>query len=85
MGFLEIVKIVLGLLPVILDAVKSIEAAIPISGKGKEKMDLIKTALQTTYDATNQTKTTFQVIWPQLESIITKVVSVYNSTGIFKK
>lgn len=85
MGFLEIVKIVLGLLPVILDAVKSIEAAIPVSGKGKEKMDLIKTALQTTYDATNQTKTTFQVIWPQLESIITKVVSVYNSTGIFKK
>lgn len=85
MGFLEIMKIVLGLLPVILDAVKSIEAAIPVSGKGKEKMDLIKTALQTTYDATNQTKTTFQVIWPQLESIITKVVSVYNSTGIFKK
>lgn len=85
MGFLEIVKIVLGLLPVLLDTIKAIETAIPVSGKGKEKMDLIKTALQTTYDATNETKTTFQTVWPQLESIISKVVAIYNATGIFKK
>lgn len=85
MGILETAKLVLGLLPTILEAVKAVEAALPISGKGKEKLELVKTSVQAVFDASNQTVTTFQETWPQLEKVVSAVVTLFNSVGLFKK
>uniref|UniRef100_A0A6C0JVN6 Uncharacterized protein n=1 Tax=viral metagenome TaxID=1070528 RepID=A0A6C0JVN6_9ZZZZ len=84
MTFLEKVKMVLGLLPVIIDTIKAIENAIPVEGKGKDKLELVKNVLQTTFETSNQSLELFQDVWPTLQSVISAVVATFNTLGIFK-
>lgn len=84
MNFLEKAKMALGLLPVVIETIKAIENAIPVAGKGKDKLELVKNVLQTTFETSNQSIDVFQELWPTLQSIIGAVVSTFNTLGIFK-
>ena len=85
MNFISILKLIITLLPSIIDAVKAIEAAIPDSGKGNEKLKLIENVLSTTYDQSNKAFGTFEQVWPALQGTVKAIVDTFNSTGIFKK
>lgn len=69
---------VLKLVPTILEIIKAIEAQIPESGKGKEKLEFVKNILTTTYPQVVD-------IWGMVEKIINAAVNLYNTTGVFKK
>lgn len=84
-NFLVTVKLVLSLLPLILDAVKAVEAALPQSGQGAQKLALVRTTLQAAFDVAGDAVTSFEQIWPALEKTIGAVVGLFNSAGIFKK
>lgn len=85
MNFLEIIKLVLSLFPLIIQVVQAIENAIPAGGNGAVKLDLIKTTLQSAYDASNKSYGQFESIWPVLQGMVNGVVTAFNATGIFKK
>ncbi len=78
---------ILQLFPVILAAIRAAEEAIPESGKGKTKLDLVLGVVQAAYDASSELQSSFS--WQSLVVVITKVVSnvvaVLNAAGIFKK
>jgi len=85
MSWIIIAKTVLELLPALLEAIKAIESAIPESGSGKQKAELVRGALQAAYEVGGKSIATFEQIWPALQATIGVAVSTFNSIGVFKK
>ena len=83
MSFIEIVRVVVQLLPLIIDAIKVVESAVPESGKGAQKLDLVKSVLEGSYTASNGQN--FNAIWAAISTVISGLVKVFNSTGVFVK
>lgn len=75
---LATIKLILQVLPYILELVKAIESQIPESGKGKEKLQFVKDVLTTAYPQIVD-------VWGMVEKIIASTVTLYNTTGAFKK
>lgn len=84
MKYVEILRLVVAMLPTIIDAVKAIEAAIPESGKGAAKLAAVRTLLESIYSISGETVVVFGQLWPALEKIIGGVVGALNAAGIFK-
>jgi hypothetical protein len=78
---------ILKLLPVVLEAVRAVEAAIPLPGQGKKKLDLILEVLKSAYDASSDLAKEFS--WQKLVSIvvpmIARIVDLHNELGLFTK
>ena len=85
MQFFEILKLVIGLLPILIQAIKAVEQAIPESGKGADKLELIKGVVQTAYDTSNKLSVSFEQLWPTVSGTIQTIVKTFNNTGAFKK
>lgn len=84
-NFLAIVRLVLSLLPLLIDAVKAVEAAMPGVGQGAQKLAIIRSTLQAAFSVVDNTVATFDQVWPAMEKTVTAVVSTFNATGAFKK
>jgi hypothetical protein len=79
MGAVEIIKLVLALLPLVVEAVKEIEKLFPHSGMGPVKkamaLQMIEKADPASYKQTAVA----------LDNIVDKTVSILNASGEFKK
>lgn len=82
---LSTIRLILSLLPLILDTVKAIEAALPDGGQGKAKLALIRETLASAFDVADDVTTSFEKIWPALERTVGAVVGLFNTVGAFKK
>ena len=69
---------ILGIMPVIIQTIKAIEAAIPNAGQGKAKLDAVLEII------TNLDES-FQQYLPQLSTVIGTLVKLFNAVGLFKK
>lgn len=69
--------VILQLIPAIISIITSLETAIPMSGQGKVKLDMVKDFLGVASDTLND-------IWPAIEKIISIFVSTANAIGMFK-
>lgn len=85
MNYIIIIRAVLALLPAIIDAVKTLEVAFPASGQGASKLSAIRTIIEAAYDTANDAALKFDQLWPAIQSAISAIVSLANSTGLFKK
>lgn len=85
MQFIQIAKIILQLLPLIIAAVKAIEEAIPDSNQGSMKLALVREAIESAYKIGSDAMISFEQMWPAIESTVSSVVKLFNSTGVFKK
>lgn len=81
---LSTAKVVIGLMPLVIDAVKTIETVLPASGQGAAKMKLLKDTLQSTYSTLGDVQATFEQAWPALSGIAAAVVATFNTAGLFK-
>lgn len=72
------VLLIAKLIPVIIEIMKAIEAAIPGEGQGEKKLAAVRGILELSVDGFNQ-------LWPSLEKVIKLLVDVFNSTAVFKK
>ena len=82
--FLAILSLISKLFPVIVELVKTVEAAVPIGGQGAAKLSMFKAMLQSAYGHFTDTTVAFDALWPMLQPIIGSLVSMYNSSGLFK-
>ena len=78
MSWLGIVKMVLELLPAIIAALKAIESVLPETGKGAEKLALVRDIVEGVNDDAKNN-------WPLIENTIGKIVAFLNKVGVFKK
>ena len=68
---------ILQLLPVLIEAVRSVEALLPLSGFGKEKLEFVLGIVEDTHADVED-------IQPIIIRIIMRIVGLANATGIFK-
>lgn len=85
MQLLTTIRLVLSLLPLILDTVRAIEMALPDGGQGKAKLAMIRETLAGVFDTVGDATTTFEQVWPALERTVGAVVGLFNTVGAFKK
>ncbi len=72
------IVIILQLIPALITALKAIEEAIPGSGQGEQKLSAIRGILEAVDGSITS-------LWPQISSVISVLVTLFNNTGIFKK
>ena len=82
---IAIIKIVAQLLPAIIEAIKAIEAAIPQTGQGAQKLALVRELIEAAFEAVQDAGVTFADVWPAVQRLITKIVGLFNATGIFSQ
>lgn len=70
--------LIVRLLPAIIEAIKAIEAAIPERGKGNEKQSAVLGIIADTVDDASK-------MLPAIANVITRVVGLFNATGVFQK
>jgi len=85
MRFLQIARLIIALLPVLIEAIKAAEEAIPGEGKGEAKLAMIRGILEAAYSVATDATDRFENVWPALQSTITNIVQAFNKAGIFKK
>jgi len=71
------VLMLLQIIPAVISIITSLEAAIPMSGQGKIKLELVKSFLNVASDTMNE-------IWPAVEKIVSIFVTTANNIGLFK-
>lgn len=84
-NFIQIVQVTAQLLPVVIDAMKAVEAAIPGQGKGEQKLVLVRGMLEAAFAAVQDVTVKFEQVWPVVSATITNLVAIYNKIGTFKK
>lgn len=75
---MEKLLIIAKLIPVLIDIIKAVEEAIPGSGKGEAKLAAIRGILEATVES-------FADLWPSLVKVVSTLVALFNTTGVFKK
>jgi hypothetical protein len=60
-----------------------VEQAVPASGQGAAKLDMLKNMLQQAYANFSTLTVTFEQVWPMLTPVITGLVAMYKATGVF--
>jgi hypothetical protein len=79
--------IILQLFPVVLGAVKAVEASIPLPGKGQTKLDLVLNVVQQAYEGSAELSQSFS--WDKLVGVVVpmigNIVNVNNELGLFAK
>jgi hypothetical protein len=71
---LEKISIILKLLPVLIEAIKVIESAVPGQGKGEAKLAALRGILELADVQVN-------TLWPQIAGVTGVLVKLLNSTG----
>lgn len=75
----------LELIPIIIGAVRAIEAALPESGLGAAKLAAVRMAVEAAFDGVKDVLGAFNDVWPRIEGIVQRIVATLNSAGVFKK
>ena len=69
---MEKILLIAKLIPVLIEIIKAVEAAIPGEGKGEAKLVMVRQILEVT-------DSTITNIWPSLEKVIGIIVTTFNS------
>lgn len=85
MQLVQTLRLILTLLPLIIEAVRAIEAALPDGGKGEAKLALVRQSIEAGYAVATDTAAAFETMWPALEKTVAAVVALFNSVGAFRK
>jgi hypothetical protein len=85
MSYLEIIRLVVQLLPMLIQAIQTVEAAVPQSGQGAQKIAAVKSILQSAWTTGQAVAVPFEQAWPALQGTISALVSLFNSAGSFKQ
>lgn len=76
MNFIEVAKAIFQLMPVVIEAVKQVEAMFPEGGKGQLKLEMVRSTLEEGYKIVGNTAQDFAALWPALNAIITVAVKL---------
>ena len=83
MNFLQILKLIVQILPLIIETMKTIEATIPQAGVGAAKMAFVKGLITDVSDIAEDVDK--KVFATAIEKAINLAVTLMNTVGIFKK
>lgn len=76
MQYLIIIRTVVSLLPAIIEIVKQLDEAIPDSGQGSNKLELLRVILEAGAETASNAKEAFELAWPAIQKVVAAVVSL---------
>ncbi|TXH55652.1 MAG: hypothetical protein E6Q97_08360 [Desulfurellales bacterium] len=79
--FMNTIKLLLQLLPAIIAAIKALEEALPMTGKGPEKLVVLREIISGSYENIEGAAVTFTELWPSIERTVKSLVDMLNRTG----
>lgn len=82
---LNIAKTVISLIPLVVQAIQVVEAAIPGKGKGEQKLSMVRSIIEEVYDEADDLIEPFEAIWTRLSRLVSRFVVIFNGDGTFKK
>lgn len=85
MQYIAIVKTIISLLPLIIQAVQAIEGALPEGGNGTAKLAVLKSVLENAFKLSSDMSIQFETLWTAISSVAGEVVKLFNAAGTFKK
>lgn len=85
MTYIQIIQLVIALLPQLIEAVKTVETALPQSGQGAQKLAIVRSILESAWTTGGQAKAAFDQVWPTLGATISALVAAFNIAGVFPK
>lgn len=85
MQFLQILKLIISMLPILVDAIKAIEAAMPGQGNGEAKLAALRVVIESGYSGSVDAVATFEQLWPKIQDVAGGLVAAFNKTGAFGK
>jgi len=83
-AFLNVLRIIVSLLPAIVQVVRTLEDAIPMNGIGSEKLAVVKGIVEDAYgvlDAEQQKTLSLSALISAVVSIVSRIVSLFNKVG----
>ena len=75
-SFITIMKAVFSLIPIVIQGIDALEAAIPAGGQGSAKLDLLKNTLQSGYTTLQGAEAPFGAVWDALQPMIAGYVAL---------
>lgn len=69
--------LIVQLLPTLIQLIKNVEAAVPESGQGHTKLQMVRDILELVDES-------IPAIWPMLEKIIATIVAGLNAANVFR-
>ena len=82
---IALIKLLISLGPDIMKFMKAIEEMLPESGKGAEKLAILRGYLEGAWQGFGTALPAFEEFWPKLNTVISAMVSTFNAIGWFKK
>lgn len=80
MNFLMIIKTVISILPLIIQAIDAVEGAFPQSGKGAAKLDVVKSILSGSVEVAEDVDNgQFDKLWTVISKVIGTIVALKKS------
>lgn len=84
-NFLALLSLINQLLPLIHQAVTTVEALFPQGGQGAQKLKMVDDVVQAAARATGVAESQLPALSTVLGPVVAGVVSLANASGIFKK
>lgn len=84
MNFITIIKLIVKLLPTLIETIKIIEAHVTGKGKGSEKLETTRNIMEAAYEASQGETGSFEQVWPAMNKTINGLVTTFNAVGTFK-
>jgi hypothetical protein len=81
MNFIEVFKLIVSILPMLIEAIKTVEAAVPGQGNGEQKLAVVRSVLESSYEVAGNIN--FESVWDSIRKVVNALVSVFNKTGVF--
>jgi hypothetical protein len=83
-NFLNLLSFINQLFPIVLETVKTVEAAFPQSGQGSTKLAMVTNLVEQAAGLAGQSQDVIKQVTPLIEPLINSSVALYNATGVFK-
>ena len=84
-AFFTIIKLIITILPLIIDLIKALESALPQAGLGSDKLSVVRTVFESAYSVADETLPEIEKTWGIVQKVINAVVALFNKTGEFTK
>lgn len=80
-----IIRVIASLIPVLVETIKAVEEAIPGTGKGEQKLAMVRQLIEAAYAIGGNMSVKFDELWPLLNNLIATAVAGFNKAGDFAK
>ena len=85
MQFINVLKTILSLLPLLIQAIQLLEQAVPDSKNGTAKLEALREIVSSAYTVSTDVTASFESIWPTIQKSVAALVGLFNTVGKFTK